>query len=124
MRVLIDTSIWINHIRKRDAVLDILLLEGLALIHPFVIGELALGQFKNRENVLDHLQRMPKAIDVIEAELLHFIDRLKLFGTGIGLVDAHLLASAKIMQAQFWSADICAVAQARRLGIEYVSSIN
>ena len=122
--MLIDTSIWINHIRKRDAVLDSLLFEGLALIHPFVIGELALGQFKNRENVLDHLQRMPKAIDVSDTELLHFIDRLKLFGTGIGLVDAHLLASAKIMQAQFWSADIRAVAQARRLGIEYVSSIN
>lgn len=94
--ILVDTSVWIDHFRARDATLAGLLNQGQVLIHPFVLGELALGNFQRR-GVLNDLRGLPKAVVATDSEVLGFIEQQALFGMGIGYVDAHLLASIKLM---------------------------
>jgi len=90
--ILVDTSIWIDHLRASDERMTRLLLAGQVLAHPFVIGELALGKLRNRDVVLDALQDMPQAAVASEPEVLRCIEMKGLFGSGIGYIDAHLLA--------------------------------
>ena len=119
MKVLIDTSVWISHIRKHNSVLDGLLFGGEVVAHPFVIGELALGSFKGREKFVEQMAGIRQAA-IMDAEfVLTFIARAKLSGSGIGYVDAHLLASAIANQLQFWTEDIRVEAAARRLGVAF-----
>jgi predicted nucleic acid-binding protein len=91
--ILVDTSVWVDHLRAGDATLAALLEAGRVLTHPFVIGEIALGNMRQRAAVLSALSDLPTAIVAADAEVLAFIDRHALFGRGIGYVDAHLLAS-------------------------------
>ena len=91
--ILVDTSIWIDHLRTRDEQLTQLLEAGQVLAHPFVTGELALGNLRNRDAVLGALQNMPQAAVATEPEVLRFIGEKGLFGLGIGYIDAHLLAA-------------------------------
>ena len=94
--ILVDTSIWVDHLRAGNATLAELLEAGRVLTHPFVIGELALGALRQRVAVMTALSDLPSAIVATEAEVLAFIDRHALFGRGIGYVDAHLLAAARL----------------------------
>lgn len=94
MPVLLDTSLWIDHLRSGEALVTDLLLSGEALVHDFVIGELALGHLSRRTEILDLLRALPRAPIATADELLLFINRHRLAGRGIGYVDAHLLASA------------------------------
>lgn len=104
-RVLVDTSIWIDHFRSGVSRLKELLLEEAVVCHPFVVGELACGNLKNRNEILAMLQALPLTPSVSHEEALHLIDHHQLMGTGLGWVDVHLLASARLAQATFWTAD-------------------
>lgn len=103
--ILVDTSIWVDHLRGGDTKLRALLTEGQVLIHPFVIGELALGNLRKRDTVLQLLGDLPQAITASEVETLDFITRHALSGLGIGYVDAHLLASARLNAVHLWTRD-------------------
>jgi predicted nucleic acid-binding protein len=104
--ILVDTSIWIDHLRANNAALKKLLNAGGALTHPFVIGELALGQMRQREVILAALSDLPRAELATDVEVLGFINREALFGRGVGYVDAHLLASARLTAgAELWTRD-------------------
>lgn len=104
--ILVDTSVWVDHLHKSDAVLSRLLEDGLVLVHPFVIGELALGNLRESKRILDAIQALPKAIVATDAEVLRFIDLSALAGRGIGYVDAHLLASLRLTEgAKIWTRD-------------------
>jgi predicted nucleic acid-binding protein len=104
--ILVDTSIWIDHLRASDGEIVALLDAGMVLTHPFVIGELALGNIGARDTVLGALSRLPRAIVATDAEALHFIDRHALFGRGAGYVDIHLLAAVKLTGgAKLWTRD-------------------
>jgi predicted nucleic acid-binding protein len=94
MPVLLDTSVWIDHLRSGDALVTQLLEAGEVLTHAFVIGELALGHLSKRKEILGLLGALPRAPIATAEEVLVFIDRHRLAGRGIGYVDAHLLASA------------------------------
>jgi predicted nucleic acid-binding protein len=94
--ILADTSVWVDHLRAGDKSLAALLDAGMVLAHPFVIGELALGNLRQREIVLKALADLPHASVATDAEVLHFIERHALSGRGIGYIDAHLLAAVKL----------------------------
>ncbi len=103
--ILVDTSVWIDHLRKADAGLVGLLNNQQVLCHPMIIGEIALGQVKPRALVLDALKDLPPASVAQDAEVLGFIDNARLAGSGIGYIDAHLLVAAKLSSASFWTRD-------------------
>jgi predicted nucleic acid-binding protein len=104
--ILVDTSVWIDHLRTGDALLAHLLDRNDVLAHPFVITELALGNLGKRELILGSLRNLPSATIAQEAEVMRFIEAAPLFGLGIGFVDAHLLASARLTRdALIWTRD-------------------
>ena len=103
--VLVDTSVWIDHFRQANTRLSELLQAAEVVVHPFVVGELALGKLRRRAEVLELFGKMPRAPVASDAEVLTFIERRDLFGRGIGLVDAHLLASAVLAQISLWTFD-------------------
>ncbi len=104
--ILVDTSVWVDHLRVDDSVLADLLDEDLVLAHPFVIGEIALGNLRRREAVLKDLARLPKALVATDAEVLHFIAEHALAGSGCGYVDVHLLAAALLTGSSLlWTHD-------------------
>jgi predicted nucleic acid-binding protein len=103
--VIVDTSIWVTHLRRGSRHLEELLLDAQVVCHPFIIGELACGTIKNRDEFLSLLQSLPMAPVVTLDELLFFIERNKLMGKGIGFVDAHLLASAQLSRIPLWTSD-------------------
>jgi predicted nucleic acid-binding protein len=103
--VLVDTSVWIAHFRERQPVLVDLLRDGLILAHPFVTGELACGNLRKRASLLADLAALPTAAPVSDAEVMRLIESRRLWGRGLGWVDAHLLASAQISHCRFWTLD-------------------
>ncbi len=104
--ILVDTSVWVDHLRNGNPTLTGLLDTGMVLGHPFVIGELALGNLRQRERVLSALQDLPSTAVATDAETLHFIERNEVFGLDIGYVDAHLLAAARLTAgASLWTQD-------------------
>ena len=117
--VLVDTSIWVNHLSKGDRHLESLLLEGEVACHPFIIGELACGNIRNRSEILSLLKTLPSTSTVDMTEYLFFIEKNRLFGVGIGFVDVHLLASAKLSGIPLWTADKKLKEAALHLRISY-----
>jgi predicted nucleic acid-binding protein len=104
--ILVDTSIWIDHFRRTDPTLASALEREEVLMHPFVLGELACGNLRNRREVLDLLGLLPVAPSATDAEVLEFIERRSLMGRGIGYVDVHLLASVALADtARLWTRD-------------------
>ena len=91
--ILVDTSVWIDHLRSGDPQLTVLLQEAQVLAQPWVIGELALGQLSRRSEILGLLSNLPQAMVATEAEVMTLVETQRLFGLGIGYVDANLLAS-------------------------------
>ena len=103
--ILVDTSVWVDHLRSGNARLGALLRDGLVLVHPFVLGELALGRLRRRVEVLGLLEEMPRAEAANHHEVLEFVERHRLAGSGIGWVDVHLLASAALSGVTLWTLD-------------------
>jgi len=103
--ILVDTSVWVDHLRAGNRTLHSLLEDAEVLAHPFVIGELACGALRNREEVLTLLQALPEALAAEHEEVMHVVDREQLFGRGIGWIDAHLLTSARLSRAALWTLD-------------------
>jgi predicted nucleic acid-binding protein len=94
--ILVDTSVWVEHLRVDEVALAVLLEAGQVLVHPFVIGELALGNLRQRASVLALLRGLPRVVVATNQEVLQFIERNSLAGQGISFVDAHLLASVRL----------------------------
>lgn len=115
--ILVDTSVWIRHFRLGDAVLAGLLEDGLVLMHPFVIGELSCGNLKNRQTALRWLRALPSAVEAGDGEVAALVEGRKLWGRGIGWVDAHLLASARLSGCRLWSLDACLASAAPHAGV-------
>ncbi len=117
--ILVDTSVWVDHLRKNNRTLAEMLEGGRALTHPFIIGELALGMLRQRQTILASLQDLPRANTATDREVLFFIDRHRLAGRGIGYVDAHLLASAQLtVGATLWTHDKRLATIAAQLGLD------
>jgi predicted nucleic acid-binding protein len=103
--VLVDTSVWVDHFRRRNARLVQVLDSAQAFTHPFVTGELACGYLARRDEILSLLQSLP-ALPLIEhGEVLEFVDAHRLFGRGLGWVDVHLLAAARLARVSLWTLD-------------------
>ena len=115
--ILVDTSVWIDHLRVGDQGLSALLQDGRVLAHPWVIGELALGRLSARSEILGLLQNLPQATVATDAEVLELIEARQLFGLGIGYLDAHLLAAALLARAGLWTRDERLAVAATRLGL-------
>lgn len=116
--ILVDTSIWVEHLRLASAILTELLDHGEILGHPFVIGELALGNLRRRDPFLGDLRDLPQAIVADDDEVFRMIDRQALFGRGIGYVDAHLLAAARLTAgSKLWTRDRRLQSVAAQLGL-------
>jgi predicted nucleic acid-binding protein len=103
--ILVDTSVWVDHLRAGDAALAELLERASVLMHTFIIGEIACGRLSDRASTLGLLQDLPAATVAEPDEILRFIEHRKLHGRSIGYVDAHLLASAAIAGAKLWTRD-------------------
>ena len=104
--ILVDSSVWVDHLRQGDQRLVTLLEGGQVLTHPFVVGEIALGSLKNREGILGSLKGLPQAATATDEEVQQFIESNSLFGLGIGYVDAHLLAAVRLNAgSQLWTRD-------------------
>jgi len=114
--ILVDTSVWVEHLRHGLPRLATLLQDGEVLIHPWVIGELACGTLSNRRQVLELLQGLPAATVASDAEVLLLIERDQLMGRGIGYIDVHLLASARLSHCCLWTQDRRLVAVAQEKG--------
>ena len=116
--ILVDTSIWIDHLRLADALLIELLRNTRLLVHPFVVGELAVGSLRDRPAILRDLQDLPGAVTANDDEVLRFVEENALFNLGIGYVDAHLLASTRLTPgASLWTRDKRLLAAAKRLAL-------
>jgi predicted nucleic acid-binding protein len=116
--ILVDTAIWVDHLRATDRRVSDLLDSGRVLAHPFVIGELALGSLRQRQTILTSLQDLPHATVATDLEVLGFIEQQALSGIGIGYVDAHLLASTRLTaDASLWTRDRRLLRVAEQLGL-------
>ena len=115
--ILVDTSVWIDHLRVGDPDLAVFLQDGHVMAHPWVVGELALGHLSARSEVIGLLQNLPRAKVATDAEVLNLIEGQHLFGLGIGYVVAHLLSAALLTGAGLWTRDKRLAAAASRLGL-------
>jgi hypothetical protein len=103
--ILVDTSVWIDHLRAGNNRLKALLFDQQVLCHPFVIGELACGMLQNREEILTMLRALPEAHLLEHEEVMSFLDGRRVYGRGIGWVDAHLLGSTLLTGCAIWTFD-------------------
>jgi predicted nucleic acid-binding protein len=114
--ILVDSSVWVDHLRKGDEVLRRLLDEGQVLAHPWVVGELALGHLRQREEILGLLHALPQAVTATPEETLELVQAHRPHGLGIGYVDAQLLAATRLTpEATLWTRDKRLDASARQL---------
>jgi len=116
--ILVDTSVWIDHLRTGDDTLVALLEAGDVATHPFILGELACGNLRNRAEVLGLLTDLPRVTSATDDEVLAMIERRSMMARGIGYTDAHLLASVAITpETRLWSRDKRLTRIARELGL-------
>jgi predicted nucleic acid-binding protein len=118
--ILVDSSIWISHLRKPNTALERLLAAGLVAMHPFVVGELACGSIVPRATLLAELQMLPRLPRAMDSEALALIEGRKLMARGIGYLDVHLLASTMLAaNTRLWTADLRLARAAAELSISY-----
>ena len=117
--VLVDTSVWVNHLRNSNKHLEKLLLNGEVVCHEHIIGELACGNIKNRKEIISLLHTLPMASLIEIEEFLFFIEQNQLNGKGIGFVDIHLLASSRLSEIPLWTEDKRLMNAATELGLIY-----
>ena len=102
---LVDTSVWIDFLREGNALLKDLLQDGEVFTHPFIYGELSVGNLNKRKHFLSMFSDLPNVPECSHEEVLFMIEKHKLYGKGIGYTDAHLLCSAIIHDIQLWTLD-------------------
>lgn len=117
--VLVDTSVWIAHFRDSDTELGSLLVHDSVVCHPFIIGELACGNLKNRSEILSLLRKLPQAILADAEEVMRFIERHSLMGKGLGYIDIHILASALLTDVPLWTLDKKLKEASTKMGIKF-----
>ncbi len=117
--VLVDTSVWVAHLRHGNPALEKLLNDGKVACHPFIIGELACGNLKNRNEILTYLQSLPMTILAEDEEVLNFIENNQLMGMGLGYIDVHLIASAVLTDVPLWTFDKTLDKFTKKIGINY-----
>jgi hypothetical protein len=117
--VLVDTSVWVAYFRDGTIGLGGLLNDGQVVCHPFIIGELACGNLKNRNEILSLLETLPTATQADHEEVMHFIETRRLMGKGLGYIDVHLLASAILTHVPLWSLDKKLNEVSSQLGVSY-----
>ena len=117
--VLVDTSVWVSHLRHGNEDLQKLLHDGEVVCHPFIVGELACGNLKNRDEILTYLQSLPMTILAEDEEVLEFIENNQLTGKGLGYIDIHLIASAVLTDVPFWTLDKPLDKFTKKIGITY-----
>ena len=117
--VLVDTSVWVAYLRRGHIGLEALLNEGHVVCHPFIIGELACGNLKNRSTILSLLQTLPMATPAEHEEVMRFIENHRLMGKGLGYIDMHLLASAILDRVPLWTLDKKLKQVSSKLGLAY-----
>ena len=116
--ILVDTSVWIDHLRSGDARLAALLEEGQVVTHPFVIGEIAMGSLRRRNTIMSLLSDLPSTMVASDPEVLRLIEGRSLHGRGLGYVDAHLVATALLTSdASIWTRDNALDTCARQVGV-------
>ena len=103
--ILVDTSVWVEHFRSGTIGLEMLLIDGQVVCHPFIIGELACGNLKNRTEILSLLQDLPMASRADDDEVIQFIEDHNLMGKGLGYIDIHLLMAALLTRIPLWTID-------------------
>ena len=119
--VLVDTSVWVDHLRGNEPRLANLLIHNRVLSHPFVRGELASGNLRQRDLILSALDNLPQTPVTFADEVNFFIESHALSGLGIGLIDVHLLAATQLMgNAKLWTRDKCLLAAASQLNLAMV----
>jgi predicted nucleic acid-binding protein len=124
LKILVDSSVWIDHFRSPVEPLVSVLHDGLVVIHPFVIGELALGSLKDRDAVINMLRNMPSIGAAADEEVMEMIEARRLFSRGIGFVDAHLLAAALIDGGtSIWTRDRRLLSVAEELSLSAVAHV-
>ncbi len=114
--MLVDTSVWVDHLRRGNARFARHLEAGEVWCHPFVIGELACGRIRNRREILTLLGVLPQAPLALHEEVLEFIEANHIAGSGVGWIDAHLLASSRLGRLSIWTMDRKLASVARDLG--------
>ena len=114
--ILVDTSVWVDHLRRGNSRLADLLERNDVVMHPFIVGEIACGSLTNRKVTLELLQQLPMSVVAENDEVLGYVERHGLHGKGIGYVDVHLLACAVIENARIWTLDKRLGAVAQELG--------
>lgn len=117
--VLVDTSVWVSHLCDGIVDLEKLLNDGEVVCHPFIVGELACGNLKNRDEILSYLQSLPVAILADDEEVLKFIENNQLMGTGLGYIDVHLIASAVLSDVALWTFDKTLDTFTKKMSISY-----
>ncbi|CAN5130650.1 type II toxin-antitoxin system VapC family toxin [soil metagenome] len=118
--ILVDSSIWIDHLHKTEAHLVTLLHSARVVQHKMVIGELALGNISGRDAVLENLNELPTLSVATHDEVMHLVEERRLFGQGLSLVDAHLLTSVALSPpARIWTRDKKLEAAASELGLAF-----
>jgi len=118
MNVIVDTSVWIDHLKKSVEELSVLLEEGKVLSHSWVIGELATGQMRNRNAVLGNMKLLPQAKEATLEELLDLVEEEKLYGRGLSLTDVQILASALLSEAKILTRDRAMLLVSKELGVK------
>jgi predicted nucleic acid-binding protein len=117
--VLVDTSVWVSHLRDGNVGLEKLLNDGAVVCHPFIVGELACGNIKNRHEILANLQSIPLTILAEDAEVLKFIENNQLMGKGLGYIDVHLIVSAVLTDVPLWTFDKTLDKVSEKIGVRY-----
>ena len=117
--VLVDTSVWVAHLRAGAIGLEALLNEGHVVCHPFIVGEIACGNLRNRSGILSLLQALPAAVQAEHEEVMQFIENDNLMGKGLGYIDMHLLASARLTEVPLWTLDKKLNEVSSKLGLAY-----
>jgi predicted nucleic acid-binding protein len=116
--IIVDSSVWVDHFRQSDQHLVVLLDSAQVLMHRFILGELSLGSMQRRDMILRLLADLPQAVVASDDEVMGLITREALFGLGIGYVDCHLLASARLTpNTKLWTRDKRLHAAASQFGV-------
>ena len=120
--ILVDSSVWINHFRRAEPRLEALLIHEFVSLHPFVLGELACGNLHKRTETIARLGQLPAAVVAPEPQVRHLLESRRFWGSGLGWIDLHLLASAVIEKSKLWTTDRAVAAAANQLGVGFPDS--
>ena len=117
--ILVDTSVWIKHLREGDQNLTRLLEQGLVASHPFIIGEIACGDIKNRYEIISLINDLPSTDVLDHSDIMEFIENRKIMNKGIGYIDVHLLGSVLVSDTRIWTFDKALKKMAFQLSVGY-----